>query len=362
MTDNSMILGKVIQGAQKAAFFTELDWVKMQCREKLGFIPFPGTLNLEIKTPAVEFLENMADMTWEELVPPDQKFCSSKLLPVSVGEIKGALILPEPDVNIHGRHVIEILAPVKLRDALGLSDGDMVTVKVGSDMAIPKSKLCVDAVLFDLDGTLIDSIESYYCIVEIALEKMGFPKVPRQTILKAAKNDEFNWDIILPDVPGRSKQETAMKAWEMVEKIYPDVFLKNVMPFPDTGNVLRMLHARNIRLGIVTSTPQKNIKDKMKILNQERIIDLIDVVISDGDVQRKKPFPDPLILCMDRMGFKSDQCVYVGDMGIDIIAGRAAGMKTIGVLTGFEMRQDLAKKNPDAIIDSISDLPGVLDI
>lgn len=153
-----------------------------------------------------------------------------------------------------------------------------------------------------------------------------------------------------------------MKAWEMVEKIYPDVFLKNVMPFPDTGNVLRMLHARNIRLGIVTSTPQKNIKDKMKILNQERIIDLIDVVISDGDVQRKKPFPDPLILCMDRMGFKSDQCVYVGDMGIDIIAGRAAGMKTIGVLTGFEMRQDLAKKNPDAIIDSISDLPGVLDI
>ena len=360
MNNDSMITGKLIQGAKKAAFFTGLDWVKNQCREKLGFVPFPGTLNLEITTPGIRLLKDYTDEKWEELVPPDQTFCSSKILPVSLGHIKGALIQPGSEVNIHGKHVIEILAPVKLRDALGINDGEMVTLKLGDRMAGLEQKLCVDAVLFDLDGTLIDSIDAYYRIVEIALEKMELPKVPRQTILKAAKNDEFNWDMILPDMPDQSKQETISEAWQTIETIYPDVFLKNVKPFPDTEKVLRLLHADHIQIGIVTSTPEKNIKDKMKILNQAAILDLIDVVISAGDGQRKKPFPDPLILCRDRMGLQSDQCVYVGDMGIDIAAGKAAGMKTIGVLTGFETRQDLSAKNPDLIIDSISDLPGVL--
>lgn len=112
----------------------------------------------------------------------------------------------------------------------------------------------------------------------------------------------------------------------------------------------------------MTSTPQKNIPDKLAILEQVGISNLIETVVSAGDVERKKPFPDPLILCRDRMGFTSDQCVYVGDMGIDITAGKAAGMKTIGVLTGFETRQDLEDKKPDAIIESISDLPDVLCI
>jgi phosphoglycolate phosphatase len=220
----------------------------------------------------------------------------------------------------------------------------------------------VDAVLFDLDGTLIDSIESYYRIVEIVLEKMKFPVVSRKTILMAAKNDEFNWDMVLPDVPGCSKKETAAKAWKMIEKIYPEQFLKNVEPFPETANVIQQLFNHNIKIGIVTSTHKKNIQDKLEILNQAGISNLIETVVSNGDVERKKPFPDPLILCRDRMGFKSDQCVYVGDMGIDIAAGKAAGMKTIGILTGFETRKDLMDKQPDAIIESIVDLPGVLGI
>ncbi|CCK79738.1 MULTISPECIES: DUF120 domain-containing protein [Desulfobacula] len=357
-----MISGKVIQGAHKAAFFTELDWVKLQCREKIGFVPFPGTLNLELSLSEVERLEKFSEGIWEELVPPDQNFCSSKVLPIWVGNVKGALILPDADVKIHGRQVVEILAPVKLRDELGINDGDMVVLQLGGIIAKPGLKLSVDAVLFDLDGTLIDSIESYYCIVEIILDKMGFPAVPRQTILEAAKNDEFNWDLILPDVPDRSRQETAAQAWQMVQQIYPDTFLKNVRPFPDTGKVLRLLHDRNIKIGIATSTPQKNISDKMKILDREGILNFVETVVSAGDVERKKPFPDALILCRDRLGVRSDRCVYVGDMVMDVVAGMAAGMKTIGVLTGFETYASLAQNNPDVIIESISDLPDVLEI
>lgn len=354
------ISGKLIQGAKKADFFTQLSWVQQQCSEKIGFIPFPGTLNLEIKEFEIELLNTIPDRFWKELVPEDKTFCSAKILPVFIRDIKGAVILPEAAVNVHGSHVIEILAPIKLRQTLGLHDGDMVDIRL--DRAMKNLCFHVDAVLFDLDGTLIDSIESYYRIVEIVLEKMKFPVVPRKTILMAAKNDEFNWDMVLPDVPGCSKKQTAASAWKMIEKVYPEQFLKNVKPFPDTANVIRQLSNHNIKMGIVTSTYKKNIQDKLEILNQAGVSDLIETVVSNQDVERKKPFPDPLILCCDRMGFTSDQCVYVGDMGIDIVAGKAAGMKTFGILTGFETRRELAEEKPDAIIESISDLPGLLGI
>ena len=88
----------------------------------------------------------------------------------------------------------------------------------------------------------------------------------------------------------------------------------------------------------------------------------MEVVISAGDAERKKPHPDPLMLCQERMGLDAHACAYVGDTSMDIAAGRAAGMKTIGVLTGFDSRDDLFQENPDHIIDSISDLPLILDL
>lgn len=122
------ISGKLIQGAQKAAFFAGLPWVKQQCQKKIGFVPFPGTLNIEINSSQLKLLKNIADHFWEELIPPDDNFCASKVLPISVKNIKCAVILPEADVNIHHSHVIKILAPIKLRTELGLDD--FLTIKL----------------------------------------------------------------------------------------------------------------------------------------------------------------------------------------------------------------------------------------
>ncbi len=366
MNNSLVITGKVFSGANKAAFFTQLPWVQEQCREKFGFSPFPGTLNLEIATTDIEHLENIGDKEWKDLVPPDENFCSSRVLPVWIGPVKGILIRPDDHVAIHGRHVMEILAPVRLRDVLALADGDRVEVRLqtSGENTMPRSYplLELKAVIFDLDGTLIDSIESYYRIVEIALERLGLPPVSRQKILKAAQNDSFQWEEILKAAPGKTLEETKSDAWKIIEDVYPGLFLKNVRPFSDTGAVLRLLHACGVRIGIVTSTPQKNIKDKMKILDQAGVADLAEVVISAGDAALKKPHPDPLILCCERMGLPAFACAYVGDTSIDMVAGRAAGMKTIGVLTGFDNQEELSLKKPDCIIDSISDLPLVISL
>jgi len=358
------ISGKVFSGANKANLFTQLPWVREQCREKFGFAPFPGTLNLEMAQDDIEQFKNIPDKEWKDLVPPDETFCSSRVLPVWMGPVQGVLIQPDAHVAIHGRHVMEILAPVRLREVLALKDGDRVEVRLapGKEDTLPgsSSPLFLEAVIFDLDGTLIDSIESYYRIVEIALERLGLPEVPRAKILTAAQNDPFQWEEILKAAPGKTLEETKAEAWKIIEAVYPDLFLKNVRPFPQTGAVLRLLRACRIRIGIVTSTPRKNIQDKMKILDQVGVAGLVEVVICAGDADRKKPYPDPLILCCERMGLDANACAYVGDTAMDIAAGKAAGMKTIGVLTGFAGRDDLLQQNPDRIIDSISDLPSLI--
>jgi len=124
-----MILkGKVVSGAGEGAYFTQIDWVLRQCDEKLGFKPYPGTLNLEISEEllaTVEFLEQEKGI---ELISPDSKFCTARVFPVAIGEIAGAVILPEEKVRVHPKNIIEIIAPLNLKASLNVKDGDSITV------------------------------------------------------------------------------------------------------------------------------------------------------------------------------------------------------------------------------------------
>ncbi|MFC1581055.1 DUF120 domain-containing protein [Thermodesulfobacteriota bacterium] len=122
--------GKILSGVQKAAQFTQLDWVRKQCLEKLGFIPFPGTVNLEIKKGDISTLNALRKEEGVRLIPPDPQFCESKAFPITVGHIQGALIIPEENVRVHGRAVIEIMAPVRVKDALDVEDGDYLSLEL----------------------------------------------------------------------------------------------------------------------------------------------------------------------------------------------------------------------------------------
>jgi CTP-dependent riboflavin kinase len=124
-----MILsGKIVSGVKQGAFFTQLDWFQEQCQEKLGFKPYAGTLNLEISVddvPKIETLEQEAEI---EFIPPDSNFCSGKAYPVIVEGIRAAIVIPAEEVRVHGKNIIELVAPTKLKDSLSLSDGDFVTL------------------------------------------------------------------------------------------------------------------------------------------------------------------------------------------------------------------------------------------
>ena len=94
MKKKRKIRGKITSGVGKGAYFTMLSWVQQQCFEKLGFKPFPGTLNLEIEDADIPVVKSVHPDEGFELVPPDSNFCTGYAYPVSISGIPGAIIAP----------------------------------------------------------------------------------------------------------------------------------------------------------------------------------------------------------------------------------------------------------------------------
>ena len=125
-----ILRGRLVRGSGTAAQFTQLDWVQRQCRDKLGFAPFPGTLNLIIGSDCRSVLAEMKAADAIELIPDENEGCAGKVFPLSIEGIRGAIVFPDPRVNIHDENVVEVIAPVGLRARLGLTDGQVITLLV----------------------------------------------------------------------------------------------------------------------------------------------------------------------------------------------------------------------------------------
>jgi CTP-dependent riboflavin kinase len=128
MSKQRILTGKIVSGVRQGAFFTRLDWFQEQCQEKLGFKPYPGTLNIKISTdklPEIEVLENEEGL---EFIPPDANFCSGKAFPVSIAGVRSAIIMPAAEVRVHGKNIVEVIAPINLKEKLGVADGDSITL------------------------------------------------------------------------------------------------------------------------------------------------------------------------------------------------------------------------------------------
>ena len=130
MLKDWIIAGKVVSGAGEGANFTQINWVQEQCNERLGFKPYPGTLNLEISREYIPIIESLNREEGVELISPDPKFCNAKAFAVSLGDISGAIIMPDEKVRIHAENIIEIIAPLKIKASLNVGDGDFISVAI----------------------------------------------------------------------------------------------------------------------------------------------------------------------------------------------------------------------------------------
>lgn len=119
--------GKVFSSRGEGRKFLELPWVKRQIKQKLGFTPYPGTLNVRLSEESVK-RKKLLEKAQSIKVCPADGYCSGTLIKAFIGKLECAIVVPE--VAGYPKEVLEIIAPVNLRETLQLKDGGEVTVTV----------------------------------------------------------------------------------------------------------------------------------------------------------------------------------------------------------------------------------------
>ena len=210
------------------------------------------------------------------------------------------------------------------------------------------------AIIFDLDGTLLNTRERiFWQFEELTREFDGAP-ASRKEIAAAMKGttEEVVRNLIKRD---DVSAEALMKRYS---ELYSES-LKQLQLYKGVDELLPILKRIGIQLAAITSSDERIVP----ILEMNGIRKYFSVVVHSGHVTNPRPHPEGLNLVLDHLAVRPEHAVMVGDMVDDIVAGKAANMaKTIAVTHGFGRVDDLKQAAPDHLIDDIPSLLDVLDV
>ncbi len=203
----------------------------------------------------------------------------------------------------------------------------------------------IKAVIFDIDGTILDTSELILQSFEHTLETHKIPAVERAELKKKIGPPLFEiYADLAPHLNPAELMETHRSF--QVDNIHLS------RPFLDTFTTLGKLKKRGIKLAAVTNRTNRS---SLKTLQLARIDDFFEIVISPEDVKNEKPDPEGIQLALEHMKVQTSEALMVGDTSADVGAGKAAGVKTVGITHGI--RGDSVKEyHPDFLIHSLPEL------
>lgn len=209
----------------------------------------------------------------------------------------------------------------------------------------------IDAVLFDVDGTLLDTTEFIYQGFAHTLAAHGQPPRTREELVPIMGGGlDRCYAVLAPEVDPLAMVETH-RAWQG-ENLHLSV------SYPGVEAMLTHLRDAGIKLGAITN---RSARTSVRTLERAELVRFFDVILSFEDMPRAKPEPDGLLLALERLGVTPEHAVMVGDTDNDILAGKAAGMRTVGISHGFH-GLGVADHNPDVVVHSLAEVAGALGV
>ena len=206
------------------------------------------------------------------------------------------------------------------------------------------------AIIFDIDGTLVDSVDLHARAWQQALAHFGI-EVPYDTVRSQIGK---GGDQLLPALVPPEKLTQLQDA---IEKYRGDLFkreyLPNVRAFPKVRDLFQRVRERRQHIGLASSAKADEVEIYKKIA---RIDDLVDVETSADDVDRSKPHPDVFHVVLDKLGVQPSEAAVVGDTPYDAIAANRASLRTIGVLCGGFPAEDLTRAGCVALFRGPEDI------
>ena len=209
------------------------------------------------------------------------------------------------------------------------------------------------ACIFDLDGTLTNTLESMTYSVNLTLEEMELSKITKDQCRLFVGNGAR----VLIEKSLKAAGDTDASRIEEGMEIYGRIFDRNctyhVTPYEGIPEMLKALKDKGIQLAVLSNKPDRQTVKVVKAIFGE---ELFDYAQGQKEGIRRKPEPDGVWYLMEQMHVSKEECLYIGDSEVDAATGRNAGLKTIGVLWGFRDRKTLETAEVDDLIDRPDEL------
>ena len=209
-----------------------------------------------------------------------------------------------------------------------------------------------EAVIFDLDGTLTDTLEDLTNSVNSALRECGFPERTTDEVRSFVGNGVKR--LIRLSLPDNTSEDIEEKCLGVFRAYYRNNSLVKTKPYDGIIPILSELKIRGVKTAVVTNKTHETAENIVRFFFDG----LIDITLGQTDGAARKPEPDGINLVLEKLGVSKDKAIYVGDSEVDCITAKNAGIPCIGVTWGFRDKSVLLENGADYIADSSEELKG----
>ncbi len=216
------------------------------------------------------------------------------------------------------------------------------------------TKICI----FDLDGTLLDTIKTIKHYGDLALKEFGIQEIPEDTYKILVGTGIKNLIKGMLEYRGCYTEELFSKVFKVYDDAYnANTFFKTEI-YKGIKETLKELKAKGIKVAIVSNKPDFAAKEVVEYFFGKDCFDYVTGQKPNGPL---KPDPQEVLNIISTYNLEKGECVYIGDTGTDMKTGKNAGLYTVGVLWGFRKRDELTENGADTIISTPEELLGIID-
>lgn len=213
----------------------------------------------------------------------------------------------------------------------------------------------INTIIFDLDGTLLNTLEDLYISTNYALEQFSYPKRTLDEVRNFVGNGVAK--LIERAIPNGCKNQNYQECLSVFKKHYKENMLNHTAPYEGIIDMLKGLRAKGLKIGVVSNKFDAAVKDLCKLYFNE----LVDTAIGESATTRKKPYPDGVLKAIKELGGTAATSIYCGDSDVDVLTAHNSKLKCIGVLWGFRDYKNLETAGADFIISKPDEIPNILN-
>ncbi|WP_462379207.1 N-acetylmuramic acid 6-phosphate phosphatase MupP [Pseudomonas sp. Marseille-QA0892] len=215
----------------------------------------------------------------------------------------------------------------------------------------------LEAVLFDMDGTLLDTAPDFVAVIQAMRASRDLPPVPEKTVRDVVSGGAKAMVSSAFEVDPASDEFESLRL-EFLDR-YQNACAVHSALYDGMAEVLADIEAAGLKWGVVTNKPVRFAEPIMQRLNLAK---RSAVLVCPDHVERSKPDPEPMVLACSQLGVAPETVLFIGDDLRDVESGRAAGSRTVAVTYGYIHPEDNPRSwGADAVIDHPSELRALLD-